>query len=107
MRTYTKKKELVNALNKKSLWERIVEELKRNYILYILSIPIIVYFVAFCYLPMFGLVVAFKNYSPAKGIFGSECNYNCCNCSYFMYISVHSEVLCKRYNDRCGKGLIL
>lgn len=72
MRTYTKKKELVNALNKKSLWERIVEELKRNYILYILSIPIIVYFVAFCYLPMFGLVVAFKNYSPAKGIFGSE-----------------------------------
>ncbi len=57
---------------KGSLRERVAAELKRNYILYILAVPIIVYFIAFCYLPMFGLVVAFKNYSPAKGIFGSS-----------------------------------
>lgn len=70
MNACTKKN--IAALRKGSIREGIAAELKRNYILYILTIPIVVYFVAFCYLPMFGLVVAFKNYSPAKGIFGSD-----------------------------------
>ncbi len=57
---------------KKGLGVRIGEELKQNYILYIMSIPVIVYFALFCYLPMFGLVIAFKdNYKPIKGILGT------------------------------------
>ncbi len=57
---------------KATLGVRIGNELKNNYILYLLAIPVIVYFVIFCYLPMFGLVISFKNYVPAKGIFGSD-----------------------------------
>lgn len=51
--------------------ERICDELHRNSILYIISVPIILYFILFCYLPMFGLVIAFKDYSVARGVLGS------------------------------------
>lgn len=60
------------AMKRISIGVRIKKELYQNRILYIMAIPIIVYFLLFCYLPMFGLIIAFKDYSIAKGIFGSE-----------------------------------
>ena len=57
---------------KAGLGKRFVDEIRRNYILYLLAIPIIVYFVIFAYLPMFGLLIAFKNYVPSLGILESE-----------------------------------
>ena len=56
----------------KKLSERIVIELKKNKYLYILSIPIFLYFILFKYLPMFGLVLAFKDYNIMKGVAASE-----------------------------------
>ena len=56
---------------KRTIFKRISEELKRNYILYLMAIPILLYFALFCYLPMSGLVIAFKRYSVAQGVFGS------------------------------------
>lgn len=43
-----------------------------NWRLYLLAIPIIVYFVVFNYAPMAGLVMAFQDFKPTKGIFGSQ-----------------------------------
>jgi len=43
-----------------------------NYSLYIMIIPASALFLVFCYAPMAGLVVAFKNYTVEGGIFGSE-----------------------------------
>ena len=54
-----------------SFGAKLSDEMHRNWILYILAVPVIIYFVVFCYLPMFGLVIAFKNYVPAQGILGS------------------------------------
>ncbi|MCK9479125.1 MAG: ABC transporter permease subunit [Firmicutes bacterium] len=34
--------------------------------------PVIVYFILFCYAPMYGAIIAFKDYSPLKGIWGSN-----------------------------------
>lgn len=51
---------------------KIKKEWKRNYCLYIMAIPIILYFILFKYVPMFGLTIAFKNFSIAKGVFGSN-----------------------------------
>lgn len=45
--------------------------MKKNYELYILFIPVLVYYILFCYVPMTGLVLAFKNYMPRLGIWGS------------------------------------
>lgn len=40
--------------------------------LYVLAIPVFLYFFIFSYLPMFGLTIAFQDYKPQLGIFGSE-----------------------------------
>jgi putative aldouronate transport system permease protein len=40
--------------------------------LYLMMIPGIAYFFIFKYIPMFGMVIAFQNYSPFAGIRGSE-----------------------------------
>ena len=47
-------------------------DLHRNWQLYLLAIPLVVYFLIFNYAPMFGLTMAFENYKPVRGIFGSE-----------------------------------
>lgn len=60
------------AKKEKKLSERIVIELKKNKYLYILSIPIFLYFILFKYLPMFGLTLAFKDYNIMKGVAASE-----------------------------------
>ena len=47
-------------------------DIKRNKVIYILLLVILAYFIIFHYAPMFGLLMAFEKYSPAKGIFGSK-----------------------------------
>nr|WP_240762895.1 ABC transporter permease subunit [Paenibacillus thalictri] len=37
-----------------------------------MMLPVIVYYIIFHYTPMYGAIIAFKEYSPAKGITGSE-----------------------------------
>lgn len=44
----------------------------RNYQIYIMLIPVIAFFAIFCYGPMYGIILAFKDYSVRKGILGSE-----------------------------------
>ncbi len=38
----------------------------------ILTLPALVYFFIFCYIPMFGVIIAFKDYSYSAGILGSQ-----------------------------------
>jgi putative aldouronate transport system permease protein len=45
--------------------------MQRNWSLYILAVPVIVYFILFSYKPMYGALIAFKNYSPGRGFGGS------------------------------------
>ena len=40
--------------------------------MYMMLLPAIVYYILFCYLPMFGIAIAFEKYNPLRGIFGSE-----------------------------------
>jgi putative aldouronate transport system permease protein len=46
--------------------------LRRDRLLYLLLIPGLVYFVVFHYLPMYGIVIAFQDYSIFKGFAGSR-----------------------------------
>lgn len=50
---------------------RTVRRLRENAELGVLSLPAVVLVSLFCYLPMFGIVLAFKNYKVTKGIWGS------------------------------------
>jgi len=49
----------------------IKERALRSKQIYLMLIPIIVFFVIFSYAPMYGIVVAWKNYKPRLGILGS------------------------------------
>ena len=40
----------------------------------ILALPAVVWFIIFAYIPMFGVIIAFKDFEYAKGIFGSSWN---------------------------------
>ena len=44
---------------------------KKHLTLALMFLPVIVYFLIFKYVPMSGVVIAFKNYKISKGIFGS------------------------------------
>lgn len=46
--------------------------IKRNIPLTIMALPALILMIMFTYVPMFGLVMAFNNYTPRMGIFGSE-----------------------------------
>ena len=50
----------------------IKKDLKRNYYLYLMVLPLLAFFIVFSYAPMVGLLMAFENYKPARGIFGSD-----------------------------------
>ncbi|MDQ0226983.1 putative aldouronate transport system permease protein [Metabacillus niabensis] len=49
-----------------------MQRLKRDRWLYLLLVPGLLYFLIFKYAPMWGVVIAFQDYSPFKGVFGSE-----------------------------------
>lgn len=51
---------------------RLIRALKEYKWMYLMLIPGLAYYLCFKYLPMFGLVVAFKDYSIMKGFFGSD-----------------------------------
>lgn len=46
--------------------------MRRNWVLYLFILPSFVYLIIFNYAPMYGVQIAFRDYSFAKGIFGSE-----------------------------------
>ena len=47
-------------------------DLKRNKIIYLMFLVIFIYYFIFHYVPMFGIVIGFQKYRPAKGILGSK-----------------------------------
>ena len=52
--------------------ELVVKNLKKNLWLYVMFFPVIVYYIIFKYAPMFGIVIAFKDYNAFRGIWASE-----------------------------------
>ena len=44
----------------------------RNKWAYFMFIPVLVWYIVFCYAPMYGAIIAFKDYSPSLGILESK-----------------------------------
>ncbi|MBO9605780.1 MAG: sugar ABC transporter permease [Paenibacillaceae bacterium] len=61
------------ANNEKAYKDRSYKRyIKENIALFALALPAILYFIVFHYTPMFGVILAFKDYKYIGGIFGSE-----------------------------------
>ncbi len=48
------------------------QELRRNYELYLMVLPVLIWVILFKYLPMYGIQIAFKNYASSRGIWESQ-----------------------------------
>lgn len=57
---------------RKFTWVAIKKDMRQHWALYAMAIPLVAFFVIFSYFPMAGLLMAFEDYRPNKGIFGSE-----------------------------------
>ena len=69
-------------------------EIKKNWELYLMFMPAAIYFFLFSYVPMPGIVVAFKNLDFAKGIFKSPW----CGIDNFQYFFKSGKLLSVTFN---------
>ena len=52
--------------------KRLGRSIRRNWVLYLFILPTFVYLAIFHYWPLYGIQIAFKNFKPARGIWGSD-----------------------------------
>lgn len=58
-------------MKKQSFFQRAKKDLKRNRALYLLVLPVVLFYLVFHYKPMYGAIIAFKDYSPGLGVANS------------------------------------
>jgi putative aldouronate transport system permease protein len=52
-------------------WKRVQRSLKKNGVFILMSLPALFLLLIFNYIPIPGIIIAFKNFKAAKGLFGS------------------------------------
>ncbi len=52
-------------------WRTLVKDVKRNRYIYLMLAPVVAWYLLFCYGPMYGAQIAFRDFTPARGIWGS------------------------------------
>ena len=50
---------------------RILKQMRNDWLLYLLLLPVLAWYIIFCYLPMAGVTLAFKDFSFRGGLWGS------------------------------------
>lgn len=51
--------------------KNLKKNIKRDWMLLLIILPGVIYFAVFCYGPMYGILMAFKDYNISKGVWGS------------------------------------
>ncbi len=57
---------------KGSITDVISKDFKKNYIVYLIALPVIIWYIVFCYVPMWGIAISFVDFKPARGLFNSN-----------------------------------
>lgn len=63
---------MINSGLQVSKTKLTIKKIKQNFSLYLLLLPSLVLLICFSYKPMYGVLIAFKNYHPIDGIMGSS-----------------------------------
>lgn len=61
----------LKSKEKLSFSAKLKKEWKKNYFIYLILLPVVLYYIIFHYVPMYGIIIAWKKYIPMKGILGS------------------------------------
>lgn len=59
------------AVKKKSWGAKVARDFAVNKSLYLLVLPVMIFYLLFHYLPMYGAIISFENFKPSLGILGS------------------------------------
>jgi putative aldouronate transport system permease protein len=87
---------------KSTFSKRFTRDFVLNKYLYLMIVPVIAYYAVFHYAPMYGAIIAFKDYTPMKGILGSEWvglqHFNDFFGSYYFWRILSNTVLISLYS---------
>lgn len=61
----------LKSYGNKTLSEVLKKDMHKNAALYLMMIPVILFYIYFCYKPMYGILISFQDFSMRKGISGS------------------------------------
>lgn len=88
--------------HKESFYSRIPRDFRRHKSVYFLAIPGVLYYAIFHYIPMAGVTLAFREYSPALGFFAGKWvgfdNFNMFFNSYYFMRLVSNTFLLSFFN---------
>ncbi len=62
---------MTSTVNKSGFGYRAKKDFQQNWTIYLMLLPVVVWFFVFCYMPMGGILMAFENFKFSKGLFGS------------------------------------
>ncbi|WP_143321753.1 ABC transporter permease subunit [Clostridium sp. HBUAS56010] len=71
MQSLIRRKKRLPLDSKGSYMSRLKKDLVKNRSAYVLFLPVLAFYLIFCYKPMYGLIIAFKDFTPYKGILDS------------------------------------
>lgn len=54
-----------------SFYKRLQRDIRKYWKAYLIVLPVVIFYIVFCYKPMYGMLIAFKNYRPALGVWKS------------------------------------
>lgn len=63
---------LIKVKKKGGIIKKFFNDVRQNKMLLLLTLPMVLFLFVFNYIPMFGIIVAFKKFNYVKGLFGSE-----------------------------------
>jgi putative aldouronate transport system permease protein len=66
------KNKVIPAKKRKAPMAFLRQDLRRNINIYIIVLPVVLYYLVFHYFPMYGALIAFKNFRPSLGVWGSD-----------------------------------
>jgi len=66
------KEKSMKTKERESFWIQVKKDWKRNRSLYLMVLPVILFYILFHYKPMYGALIAFQDYNPRLGFSGSE-----------------------------------
>ena len=67
-----RKNTLKRLKRKEGFIRRLKKSFRKDWQLYLLSLPILIYVIIFSYVPMYGIKIAFEDYNPSRGFFNNE-----------------------------------
>ena len=60
----------LNSVENEPYFKRLIKCIRANKSLYLMIVPVLAFYIIFCYKPMYGAIIAFENFMPGRSLLG-------------------------------------